>query len=236
MYRVAIWIPLVAAIALVAPAVSGQEPGDRPAPPAVNAQVYVKFLVKHCSSDDPRLRYSVREGLRTLGQQSVSALNEAKRNEKNRHVRAFIDRTLERIKEVVRPTPGQGGRRDWMNFMTRRFTSVDIDRIAMDVNLTWEQIEKVEPILKKAGKDMADLWKVFTEAGGFREREAWGDLREELKILGDSAKSKLREHLKPQQVARLERYLNPFGGFGRMGGRGGRGGRGGGGGGGRERP
>jgi len=234
MHRVAIWIPLVAAIVLVAPAASGQEPGDQPAAPAVNAQVYVKFLVKHCSNDDPRLRFSVREGLRALGQQSVNALNEAKRNEKNKHVRAFIDRTLASIKEVVRPQTGQGGRRDWMSFMTRRFTSVDIDRIAMDVNLTWEQIEKVEPILKKAGKDAAELWKVFSEAGSVRDPEAWRDFREELKTYGDSVKSKLREHLKPQQVARLERYLNPFGGMNRMRGRGGRGG--GGGGFGRERP
>jgi len=253
MHRVVIGIPLIAAVAMVfamavAGPATGQEQADKPAAPDINAQVYIKFLVKHCSSDDPRLRFSVREGLQSMGTQAVSALNEAKQNEKNKHVRAFIERTLKRIKDVVDLRrmfePGgqnRQGRQGWMNFMTRGFTNIDIDRIAMDVNLTWEQIEQVEPVLAQGGKQKAELWKVFNEAGGMRDREAWADLREELKTVDDSIKSKLREHLKPQQVARIERYLNPFGGFGRMGGRGGRGGRGPGGGGGgggfgRERP
>jgi len=215
------------------PGLSAQEAGDAKAPAAPNAQAYVKALVKYMSNPDPRLRFSVREGLRIMGTMAVSAINEAKAAEKDAHVKAFMDRTVKLIKNSRRnQAQQQQGRRDFRN-MRGRNREIDIDRIAMEANLNWEQMAKTLPILQKASKDARDLLAEFREAGGnFRDREARADLQEELKTITGEAKPKLKKFLSETQIKRMERYLNPMGRM--FGGRGGRaGGRRGGGEGGR---
>ena len=202
--------------------ICAQEPAGAKAPPAPNAQAYVKSLVKYMSNPDPRLRFSVREALRIMGTLAVSAINEAKATEKDAHVKAFMDRTVKLIKNSRRnQAQQQQGRRDFRN-MRGRNREIDIDRIAMEVNLTWEQMDKTLPILKKASKDATDLFAEFREAGGnFRDREARADLQEELKTITGEAKPKLKKFLSETQIKRMERYLNPMG---RMFNRGARGG------------
>jgi hypothetical protein len=199
-----------------------QEAAGAQAPAVGNAQAYVKMMVTHASSPDPKLRFSVREGLRIMGPQAISALEEAKKTITSKHVKAFIDRTVKRIRDGIQAEQAaaqaaqnaQQGRR--MPF-GRGGREIDIDRIAMDLNLTWEQMEKVEPVLVKARKEMDELMKVFQESGGFRDREAFADLQAEMKTISDAAKPELLKALSAAQVARLERQLNPFGRMGRMG-------------------
>jgi len=178
----------------------------------LNAQVYVKMLVSRVGNPDPRLRFSIREGLRVMGAQAVSVLAEARIQEKNNHVKAFMDRTIQLIKS--RDRVAQGNQRNTRGFMGRFFSSrqpVDIDRIAMEANLTWEQMDKVLPILKKARKESNDLLAVFRESGDFRDREAMRDLTEELKNIASRAAPKLREFLKPDQIRKVRPHLDPIG-------------------------
>jgi hypothetical protein len=174
-----------------------------------------------------------------MGPQAISAINEAKGGEKNKHVVAFMNRTVKLIKSArtaQRDRGGQQGRRGMRG--QRGGRDIDIDRIAMDANLNWEQIEKTLPLLEKARKDRSALMQEFRDAGGnFRDPEARADLTEEMKTIAEEAKSKAKGFLSPAQVKQLDRYLNPMSRMGRMG-MGGRGGRGGRGGerGGRERP
>jgi hypothetical protein len=224
--------------------------------PALNAQAYTKGLIKYMSSPDPRLRFSVREALRIMGPQAVSAINEAMATESDKHVKAFMARTVEVIKNANRDRtragqpgqPGQPGERGRTPFGGRN-QDVDIDRVAMEVNLTWEQMDEVLPVLKKARKDAADLMAEFREAGGnFRDREAMRALQEEMSAIAKEAEPKLKKTLSEAQIQQLRRYLNPMGQrmmgmrggrFGGEGGgrrRGGGEGGGGGGGGGGERP
>jgi len=196
-------------LALSTPA---QDEAAKPAP-AVNAQKYVTTLIKFMSSPDPRLRFSVREGLRVMGPTAVSAINGAKATEKDKHVKAFMVRTVNLIKQSQRSNRNQG-RMARGNFGNRgrQGREIDIDRLAMDANLTWEQMDKVLPILKKARKDASDLMAEFREAGGsFRDREALADLREEMKTITEEAKPKLKAlSLNDKQIKAMERQLNPM--------------------------
>lgn len=230
------WIALAAALVVMVVAALPAQQGapDQAKAKPINAQLYVKYLVSQINTPDAKLRYSIREALRGMGGQAVVVLQNAKKVEKDPHIRAFIDRTIARIKlqNLTRPTGNdQAAMR---NFMRQRFGTVDIDRLAMDAKLTLEQIAKVEPILKKARKEAADLIEVFSEAGGWRDREAWADMNAEMKVLTEQVKPELRGSLNAAQVERIAREVNPFAGWmnrGR-GGRGGGGGRRGGGGGG----
>ena len=244
-------IPTVALVAVLGGSVhiaSGQ--ADDAAPnKSVNAATYIDLLVAQVGNDDPRVRYSVREALRVMGTQAVSALQKAKATHQSEHVKAFISRSVAFIKSRVgrdrqreearqqrergeRRQPGQRNRRDDRN-------QVDIDRIAMEATLNWEQIAKLQPIVKKVRKDMTDLMAEFRESGAMRDRDAWNDLREEMKAITTESEPALKEFLDAKQIKRVKRYLDQgTGGRGMRGmrGRGGRGGRGERGGGRRERP
>jgi len=216
---------------------SGDQPGLK------NAQVYVKTLVNYMGSTDARLRFSVREALRVMGPQAISAINEAKTGEKDKHVVAFMNRTVKLIKSsrTAERDRGQRGMRGMRGPGNR---DVDIDRVAMELNLNWEQIDQTLPLLEKARKDRSALFQEFRDAGGnFRDREAMADLQEEMKTITEEAKSKASKFLSAAQVKQLERFLGGGQRMRGMGPRGQRGGRGGerggeqrGGGGGRERP
>ena len=196
-------LPILAVVALLAAAAAlpAQDPAA-PAAPAkapqanANAQNYVKTMVGFMSSPDPRLRYSVREALVVMGPQGISAVNGAKATEKNPNVKAFMTRTVAFIKNRQSRQRGgqmQRGGRD-------RQRTIDIDRIAMDANLTWEQMDKVLPILKKGQADMRSLMTEFREAGGnFRDQEAMKDLREEMSTIAKEAEPKLKEFLNETQ-------------------------------------
>jgi len=207
----------------------------------VNAQVYVKTLVNYMGAPDPRLRFSVREALRVMGPQAISAINEAKGGEKDKHVVAFMNRTVKLIKAARSAQSDRGNQRGMRGMRGGRGDrDIDIDRIAMEANLTWEQMDKTLPLLEKARKDRSALMQEFRDAGGnFRDPEARADLQEEMKTISEEAKSKASKFLSATQVKQLERHLNPFSRMGRMGmggRRGGRGGERGGERGGRERP
>jgi hypothetical protein len=203
---------LAVSIVVCAPA---QQPAgsDHAEAKPINAQLYVKYLVSQINTPDAQLRYSIREALRTMGGQAVVALQNAKQAEKNPHIKAFIDRTIARIKLQDLPRPSgndQAARRNWMR---QRFGTMDIDRLAMDAKLTLEQIAKVEPILTKARKEASDLMEVFAEAGGWRDREAWADMNEEMKAITEKVKPQLRETLNASQVERVAREVNPMARF-----------------------
>lgn len=230
MRTVLLVVGLAAAAALAVPAVAQTETDQTP---QVHAQQYVKLLVGFMSNPDPRLRFSVREALRIMGPLAVPVINEAKAKETNPHVKAFMERTVRILKTrapgVRRP---RGRDRRGRGPFGRRLQEIDIDRVAMEANLTWEQMDKVLPILKRVRREVADLWQEFREAGGMRDPEAWQDLREELQAIAKEAEPKLREILNEKQLAAVRRLLNPmprmrgrmFGGrpFHRPGERGGR--------------
>lgn len=207
-----------------------------------SAVEYLQTLVKFMGDDDPRLRLSVREALVVMGTQAVGAINTAKTAAPNDHVRKFMDRTVKRIKDRAATTRNQsngrndrGGRRGGGRGGRNMFgaNTVDIDRLAADANLNWEQMNKVEPVIKKVRKDMGDLWQEFRESGAMRDREAWQDLREEMEAISKDAEPALKEFLDTKQMKQVKRYLT---GGNRMMGRRGGGGRERGGRGGRERP
>ena len=194
---------LVAGLSTMASAQQAPEAAAKPQTDA-NARTYVKNMVGFMKSPDPRLRFSVREALRVMGPLAISGINEAKATETNKHVQAFMTRTVTFLKNASR------------NNNNRRFNrgqrDVDIDRLAMDANLTWEQMEKALPILQKIRKDARDLFTEFREAGGnFRDQESMKDLQEELKAMASQTEPKLKEFLSESQVKQMRRYLNPMG-------------------------
>lgn len=224
------WMAIAAVLVAVAgAALPAQETASDQAK-TINAQQYVKYLVAQINSPDAKLRYSIREALRGMGAQAVVVLQNAKKIEKDPHIKAFIDRTIARIKLQSLARPTGNDRAAMSKYMRQRFGTVDIDRLAMDAKLTLEQIAKVEPILKRARKEAGDLIEVFSEAGGWRDREAWSDLNEEMKAITDRVKPELRGSLNASQVERVAREVNPFGRWMNRGGGRDRGGRGGGGG------
>lgn len=229
--RVALLLLLAVGLVHTAPAQEAAGAADT----AVTAQAYVKSMVSYMGNPDPRLRYSVREALRVMGPQAISAINEAMATETNKHVKAFMARTVEVIKSTTRERaqadqPDQPGARGPGAFAARAL-EVDIDRVAMEANLTWEQMDEVLPILKKARKDMTDLMAEFRNSGGnFRDQDAMRDLREEMNAIVKDAETKAKKMLSEAQIQQIRRYLNPMGprmDGGRFGGEGGRrGGRG----------
>lgn len=190
------------------PAVPAVQPAaPRVAPvPAQNAQQFVINLVGQVGNKDPRIRFAVREGLVAMGSQATPVLLAAKPNHTDAHVLAFIDRTLKRLKSTAKR---KGGRN--MFFMANR--GRDIDRIAMELNLSWEQMAKLGPVFKKYDRDSKELMAAMREEGGFSDREGWKDLAEEMKLMREETEPKFSEFLDEKQTKGAMRYLGRAGGM-----------------------
>lgn len=180
------------------------QPNAQPAPPQ-NAQQFLNNLVGQVGNKDPRIRFAVREGLVAMGAQATPVLTAAKATHADPHVKAFIDRTLKRVKAMAK----RKGRSAMFFSMNR---GRDIDRIAMELNLGWEQMAKLGPVFKKFDRDAKDLYAAMREEGGFRDSEAWKDLREEMKLMREEAEPKLSEFLDEKQTKGAMRYMSGAGG------------------------
>jgi len=175
--------------------------------PAVQASESIQFMqtiVGKMGSKDARLRFAVREALVVMGKQAIPVLNEAKAGVKCVHLKAFMTRTIARLKSIKtfrgRSYPSTRGR--------------DIDRLAMVVNLTLEQVTNVSPILAKYDKNVKELWAEFKEAGGYTDKEAYKDIQDELKLLVDESRPTLRRYLTEKQVNAVCNQLRPGGSAG----------------------
>ena len=216
-------ITLVAlVVALVFGAVAGTltaqvEPGAKPsdAAPAVkpaanplNAQQFINVLVQQVGNKDPRIRFALREALVNMSSQALPALAEAKEAHANPHVKAFVGRTIERIKKIAKREKGRFGQ---LGYMFANAGGRDIDRIAMDLNLNFDQMAKIDPILKKYDRDVKDLYAAMREEGGFMDKDAWKDLKDEMDLMREETRPKLEEFLTEDQTKGAMRYLQRSG-------------------------
>jgi hypothetical protein len=167
---------------------------------------FVQMLAQNMGSKNARLRFAVREALVVIGRQALAGLNQKKADTKNEHVKAFIDRTIARIKSLKTNKLGY-------TYPTKR--GRDLDRLAMQCNLTLEQVAKIEPALAKFDKNRKELWDEFRESGAYGDPEARKDLDEEMNLLVEETGSALRKYLDPGQVKTLTQKLKPpkFGGM-----------------------
>lgn len=178
-----------------------------------NAHQFIQVLVKQVENQNPRIRFAVREALMTMGSQAAPLLQVKKEAVSNVHVKAFIDRTLAKIKKTAKRKKSRHSG-VFYSFMSNR--NRDIDRIAMDLNLTFEQMAKLEPLFKKYDKNVKELNAEMKESGGFSDKEAWKDLREELKLMAEDTRPELEKFLDEKQAEGALRYLkqsSPFGGL-----------------------
>jgi len=168
---------------------------------------FVQMLAQKMGSQNARLRFAVREALVVIGRPAIAGLNQQKADTKDEPVKAFIDRTIARIKSLKTNPMG------W-TYPTMR--GRDLDRLAMQCNLTLDQIAKIEPALAKFDKNRKELMDEFRESGGYRDPEARKDLDEEVNLLVKETGSALRKYLESEQVKAVSQHLKPsgFGGFG----------------------
>jgi len=182
---------------------STQTPADpaAPDPRVATSEAYLRCIVRYMANPDPRVRYSVRQALRSMGPQAVAAINEARAVEKDPHVKAFMTRTLTLMKLTRAKQQGQ----------KPKSVFYDIDHVAMVANLNWTQMDKTVPVLVKAHKANRELVQTFKDAGGDRrDPEAMTDLRAEMKTVAATAETELKAFLKPKQVNLLRRYFDPW--------------------------
>jgi hypothetical protein len=202
---------LVVGLALLLVAAAGAQVekakgADEPAAPAAAAEsiAFMKDLVQRMESPDARVRFAVREALVVMNRQALPVLNEHKASTQNEHLKAFIDRTIARIKSMQT----RAGR-SWSTMRGR-----DLDRLAMDCNLTLEQISQIQPILAKHDKNMQDLWNEFRESGAYRDKEAYKDLQDERKLMVEEAEPGLRKYLNDAQTKAVMEHLRTGSGAG----------------------
>jgi len=209
-------------LGLLAGMVPGQvETGAKPplaasaAPPAanpLNAQQFINVLVQQMGNKDPRIRFALREALVNMGTQALVTLKATKEAQTDPHVKAFIGRTVERIEKIAKR---QKGRLAQFSHFFANVGGRDIDRIAMDLNLSFDQMAKIDPILKKYDRDVKDLYAAMREEGGFMDKDAWKDLKDEMDLMRGETRPKFEEFLSEDQTKGAMRYLQS-GGFGGM--------------------
>lgn len=197
----------------------------KPDPAALAA--HVTMLVANVGSPDPRVRYAIREALIPMGTIAVAALNSAKKDHTDKRVRAFIARTVKAVKaKAKRGQRGRrgggtfdrggggrgGGRGRGMGFFGRS-SEVDIDKVAMDGNLTWDQMDQVLPVIKSVRKESSALMSELMEAEGwaaFRDEGIRSDLNAALVETAKEGADKLAKFLKPEQVRQVKRHVSPM--------------------------
>lgn len=187
-----------------APGAAKAEP-TAPQPPAdPNAAAFVGMLVKSVGNKDPRIRFAVREALVTMGHQSTPALSAAHAATTDKHVQAFIERTLKRVKQMAKRSKDGPGR--FFAMMGGR-GGRDIDRIAMDLNLTWVEMDKIVPIFESYDKNAKALMGEMKDAGAFGDPGAWQDLNDEMRAMVDDVEPELVTLLGDKRGKRAKRYL-----------------------------
>ncbi|MBN2491562.1 MAG: hypothetical protein JXQ29_12000 [Planctomycetes bacterium] len=206
--RNAMWLGLGVALLLAVAAGAqdkvkpAEEEAPAPAAAAAESVAFMQTLVKKMDSPDARIRFAVREALLVMDRQAIAVLNEHRATVDSEHLKAFIDRTIERIKSMK-----TAGGRSWSTLRGR-----DLDRLAMECNLTLEQITQIQPILAKHDKNAQDLWEEFRQSG-VKDKEAFKDLQDERNLLVEEAGPALRRYLSEEQVKAITAHLKG-GGFG----------------------
>ena len=182
---------------------------DPPPPKIESAQPFIHQLCKHLSSTNPRVRYTVREALRNLGRQTIPALEAARNSTQDTNVKAFITRTLGHVKLFGWRRSGKMDTTVRKNYMAalRNRPHYDIDRIARDINLTFDQIARLDPILRRHFKEMDALWQELRDAGALKDKEAYRDLNDEIKHMVEKAEPKLRAFLDAKQTEHVKRLM-----------------------------
>ncbi len=186
------------------PVPTAEKPAAEQVPADPNAAAFVAMLVKSVGNKDPRIRFAVREALVTMGHQSTPALSAAHAATTDKHVQAFIQRTLKRVKQMAKRSnrgPGQ-----FFSMMTGR-DGRDIDRIAMDLRLTWDEMDKIVPIFESYDKNAKALMTEMKDAGAFGDPGAWQDLNDEMKAMVDDVAPELVTLLGEKRGTRAKRYL-----------------------------
>ena len=199
--RNVVWMVVGLALVLGAAAAAQEKAPAQPEAPVVAAQgesaEFIQSLMTRMDSKNAKLRFAVREALVVMGPPAVSALNAHKASVEDPALKAFMDRTVARIKSMK----SYGGR----SFSSLR--GRDLDQLAVQCNLTLEQITQVGPILAKHDKNVKELYQEFQEAGGYRDPEARKDLQEELNLLAEDAGPKLRKYLNDAQADTIAKQL-----------------------------
>ncbi len=206
----------VAAVLIAASTGIAQEGAD--APEIASPAPFIDSLCTHLSSTNPRVRYTAREGLVNFGAQGMLALRKAREGATDPHVQAFIDRVIARVKlRTLRPAGRSAlskprseearAAREAFAAAIRSRPKFDIDRIAMDVTLTFDQIAKLEPILTRHFSEVDSMWREMKELGATRDKEAYKALNEEIGLLVEKAEPKLSAFLDEKQTKYVLRLM-----------------------------
>jgi len=123
--------------------------------PRAGIKSLVGDLCKKLSHPNPRIRLAVREALRMVGRDATEAIEQELARAQDPHVKAFIRRVLRLVKEGVDPRRRLG----FKELRDRDVTFDDIDWLAMELGLTFEQMARLEPILKNHVKELIELYK-----------------------------------------------------------------------------
>jgi hypothetical protein len=208
-----LWLTPMVGLGLATAATAQEKPVK---PEIESARPYIEQTCTHLSSTNPRVRYAAREALRNFGTQAVPLIQAARKKSENPHVQAFIDRVLVR----VRSSEWRGAGKTDLEASKNRKVAMknrapyDIDRIAMDINLTFEQIARLDPLLRRHVREVAALWAELRAAGALKEKEAYRDLDQEIELLVKKTEPKLRAFLDARQTEQVMRLLRRLGSSG----------------------
>lgn len=196
-------------------AAAQQEPA---APKIESARPFIEQTSAHLTSTNPRVRYTAREALMNFGRQAVPLIRAKREKAEDADVKAFLDRTLARMQQrgwraSMKTDPD--ARRSYLASLRNR-SPYDIDRIAMNINLSFAQLGKLDPILKRHFKDLNDLWAEFREAGAVKDKGAYADLNAEIKLLVKNAEPKLKAFLDATQTEHVKRLMLRLRGGGKV--------------------
>ena len=203
-------VPIVLGCIVVLGLAAGTDAQAEPAKPKIeSARPYIEQQCTHLSSTNPRVRYTAREALRNFGGQAVPLIKAAKDRTEDPNVKAFIDRVLVRVRTAgwLASQKKDPRARTSLRAVTRNRVPYDIDRIAMDINLTFEQIAKLDPILRGHFKELSALWQELRDAGATRDKEAYRELNHEVTLLVKAAEPTLRVFLNVKQTEYVKRLM-----------------------------
>jgi len=210
--RIGILTVIGLAVLLAVPAMA-QDEKPASAVKAAESVEFMKQLATRMGSKDATVRFAVREALVVMGKRAIAALNARMAEEKDEHVKAFIARTILRLKSIKTTPQGR-------SYAASR--GRDLDRLAMQCGLTLEQIAQIQPLLAKHDKNVKELWAEFREAGAWRDKGAYKDLQEEMKLLAEESEPVLRRYLNEDQMklvsGQLKGNIRSRGAFGVGGG------------------
>jgi hypothetical protein len=190
-------------------ALSPAQQQDPPAPGIESARPYLEQTSAHLTSTNPRVRYAAREALANFGRQAVPMIKALRAKVEDPNVRAFLDRTLVRVQQAGWRASMKNDREARRRYLAsvRNRRPYDIDRVAMQINLTFAQVGKLDPMLGRHFKQLAALWGEMREAGALKDRAAYRDYNEEVRLLVKDAEPKLGAFLDAKQVEYVKRLM-----------------------------